>query len=292
MTDFKNTTNSFIYSGSALSRLIIVNVLVFLLLRITGALGGLFQSELITFDNASSILALPSNLSQLLHKPWTIITYMFYHWDPMHIIFNMLWLYWLGQILSEFLGGKKLLSLYLLGGISGGILYVAAYNLFPLFADARSTSFALGASAGVLSIVVATATLLPDRQISLLLIGNVALKWIALVAVLLDLININGSNAGGHIAHLGGAIFGFTFIKLLKNGVNAGKWLEPVFEFGSSRTKMRVAYRKGKSDEEYNVQRRTNQEKMDEILDKINKSGYGSLSQSEKEFLHKMSNEK
>ena len=217
---------------------------------------------------------------------------MFYHWDFLHLLFNMLWLYWMGAIILEYLGAKKLFGIYIMGGLFGALAYVIAFNTFPIFANSVNVSFALGASASVLAITVAAATLLPDYPISLMFIGNVALKWIAVVSVLLDVINISGDNAGGHIAHLGGALFGFIYIKSLRNGTNLTKWLEYLMDrFSGRRGKMSVAYTKKKSDEDFALHKKAKQEQMDEILDKINKSGYGSLSQSEKDFLFRMSKE-
>lgn len=292
MTDFRNNTKSFWDTSSALVRILLINVAIFLVIRIVNAFSGLFQVSLFSFESVSSWLAIPSALGKLLLKPWTIITYMFYHWDFMHILINMLWLNFMGSIIMEFLGGKKLVNIYLLGGIAGGILYVIAFNTFPLFKNSVDSSFALGASAGVLAIVMAAATLLPDKKVNLLLIGSISLKWIAAIAILTDLISVSGSNAGGHISHLGGALMGFLYIRQLQKGRNLGAWIEAIFRpFSGKSSRMRVAHRRGMSDEDYNVMRRSKQEQMDEILDKINKSGYGSLTQAEKDFLFQMSKE-
>jgi len=198
----------------------------------------------------------------------------------------------MGKIIMEYLGQKKLFGIYLMGGLFGALAYLIAFNTFPIFSHSVNYSFALGASASVLAITVAAATLLPDYPISLMFIGNVALKWIAVVSVLLDVINISGDNAGGHIAHLGGALFGFIYIKSLQKGTNLTKWIEILTDkLSGKRGKMTVAYKRKKSDEDFVLQRKAKQEQMDEILDKINKSGYGSLSQSEKDFLFKISKE-
>lgn len=275
-----------------MQRLLLVNVLLFLFIRITFAVTSLFNVPVLSFVDVSSWIAIPSNTSQLLLRPWSIITYMFYHWDFLHLLFNMLWLYWMGAIILEYLGAKKLFGIYIMGGIFGAVAYVVAFNTFPIFANSVSVSFALGASASVLAITVAAATLLPDYPISLIFIGNVALKWIAVASVLLDVISISGNNAGGHIAHLGGALFGFIYIKSLSNGTNLTKWLEYLMDrLSGKRGKMSVAYTKKRSDEDFALHKKAKQEQMDEILDKINKSGYGSLSQSEKDFLFRISKE-
>lgn len=289
---FQNNFIRTLKSGDSLQRLLIVNVGLFLLVRITFAISSLFNYPLFSFAEVSSWIAIPSNTSQLLMRPWTIFTYMFYHWDFLHLLFNMLWLYWMGKIILEYLGAKKLFGIYIMGGLFGALAYVVAFNSFPIFAHSVNVSFALGASASVLAITVAAATLLPDYPISLMFIGNVALKWIAVVSVLLDVINISGENAGGHIAHLGGALFGFIYIKSLQNGTNLTKWLENLSDrFSGKRGKMSVAYTRKKTDQDFVQHKKAKQEQMDEILDKINKSGYGSLSQSEKDFLFKISKE-
>jgi membrane associated rhomboid family serine protease len=292
MSSLSNKFNSVLKTGNALQRLLLVNVLLFLFIRITFAVTSLFNVPILSFHDVSSWIAIPSNTSQLMLRPWSILTYMFYHWDFLHLLFNMLWLYWMGAIILEYLGAKKLFGIYIMGGLFGALAYVIAFNTFPIFANSVNVSFALGASASVLAITVAAATLLPDYPISLMFIGNVALKWIAVVSVLLDVINISGDNAGGHIAHLGGALFGFIYIKSLRNGTNLTKWLEYLMDrFSGRRGKMSVAYTKKKSDEDFALHKKAKQEQMDEILDKINKSGYGSLSQSEKDFLFRMSKE-
>src|SRR5688572_24707877 len=220
---------------------------------------------------------------------------MFYHENLFHILFNMLWLFWMGKIFTEYLGNKKLFSTYILGGICGAILYIIAYNFFPLFSHSVNFSFALGASAGVLAITIATATLLPDYKIGILFLGPVALKYIALISVFLDLISVSGSNAGGHIAHLGGAIFGFIYIRQLKKGRDLAKGFNRVIDklasLLSRRSRMKVHYGRTKHDEDFVSDKKAKQEKTDEILDKISKSGYGSLTKEEKEFLFKTSKE-
>jgi membrane associated rhomboid family serine protease len=290
-----NIKNQF-RSANTLERIIIVNVAVYLLFAVMRALMKLFMSSLDEFFIPSQWFAVPASLHALIFKPWTIITYMFYHEEFFHILFNMLWLFWMGKIFTEYLGNKKLFSTYILGGICGAILYIAAYNFFPLFSQSVNYSFALGASAGVLAITIATATLLPEYRIGILFLGPVALKYVALVSVFLDLISVSGSNAGGHIAHLGGAMFGFFYIRQLKRGRDIAKGfnnmmdsLVSVFKGGK---KMKVHYGRSRRDEDFVADKKAMQERTDEILDKISKSGYGSLTKEEKEFLFNSSKEK
>ncbi|MFN8143100.1 MAG: rhomboid family intramembrane serine protease [Bacteroidia bacterium] len=293
-TSFTNTLKQQLNTADTLQRLLLVNAVVFVVIRLINSLSRLYNVPLLEFDFVNSWLAVPAAPLQLLHKPWTLITYMFYHWDFMHILFNMLWLFWMGKIFQEYLENKKLLTTYLLGGISGGILYILAYNLFPLFASSVEVSSALGASASVLAITIATATLLPDYAIHLLFFGPVKLKYIALVTIFLDLINVSGANAGGHIAHIGGALFGFIYIKQLKKGNDIAAWLSKLIDFitPGKKSRLKVSHSRRKSDEDYAASKKSKQERLDLILEKISKSGYGSLSSEERDFLFNASKEK
>lgn len=291
MKSFREKISTQIRLSNTLQRLLILNVALFVLIRVINSVSTLFLNPVLSFGDVSNYLAIRSNISEFILRPWTIFTYMFFHWDFMHLLFNMLWLYWMGKIFQEYLGNKKLLNTYIVGGLAGALFFVAAYNIFPVFSDSVGAAFALGASASVLAITIATATLLPEYPIQLIFFGTIPLKWIALVSILLDLISVSGSNAGGHIAHLGGALYGFIYIKQLKKGKDISAWLTKFFDLFAPRKKMKVTYRQKKPDVSFNVNKKARQEKMDEILDKISKSGYGSLSQEEKDFLFTMSKE-
>jgi len=286
---FSGTIKNQFRSANTLERLILVNVVVYLLFLILPSTMSLFKISFGEYFIPAHWFAVPASLHVLLYKPWTIITYMFYHEEFFHILFNMLWLYWMGKIFTEYLGSKKLFSTYILGGISGAIVYITAYNFFPLFHQSVETSAALGASAGVLAITIATATLLPEYRIGILFLGPVALKYIALATVLLDLVNMSGPNAGGHFAHLGGALFGFIYIRRLKKGQDLAKgfnnFMDKLVVILTPGKKMKVHFGRSKRDEDYIADKKDIQERTDEILDKISKSGYGSLTKEEKEFL-------
>lgn len=275
--------------NNAITRIIFLNVFIFLFFSILSVLGFLFNQSF--FSGIINYFVLPSNLSKLMFKPWSILSYMFLHDGFMHILFNMLWLYWVGSLLQEYLGNTKTYEAYFLGGISGGILYLLAYNFLPAFAANVSYSFALGASAGVLAVVCAAATLLPDYNFKLLFFGNVKLKYIALISVLLDLISIPQGNAGGHIAHLGGALFGYLFIKLIYANNNFSHKLDAFFDsilnLFNSKPKIKIQHKTTFMKTAINA--RPSQVDVDVILDKISKSGYESLSQAEKETLFKAS---
>jgi len=278
-------------TGTALIKFIFINVAVFILVHLIGLLIFFF-----TGVSGSSIvaywLALPADFGQLILKPWSIITYMFLHEGFLHIAFNMLILYFGGQIFLQFLDAKKLIGTYILGGISGGLLFILTFNIFPVFNEIVSGALALGASASVMAVLIAIAAYVPNYSIRLMLLGNVKLKYIALFYVIMDIISIPQGNAGGHIAHLGGAFFGFYFIYRLRNGkditVGVNRLLNYIAHLFSSKRKMKVVYKnpgKTKSDVAYNAQKAANQQKIDAILDKISKSGYDSLSKEEKAIL-------
>ncbi len=292
-TSFSGTFRNQLNASDTLRKLIAANVIVYLFFAVLRAITKLFVTPLEAYFIPSDWLAVPASLHVLLYRPWTIITYMFYHEEFFHILFNMLWLYWMGRIFQEYLGNKKLFSTYILGGICGAVLYILAYNIFPLFSNAVGFSHALGASAGVLAVTVATATLLPEYKIGIIFIGPVALKYIAIITVFLDLISVSGSNAGGHIAHLGGAMFGFFYIRQLRSGKDIASWFnrfaDNIATIFKGRSKMKVSYKRTTNDEDYIADKKSKQERTDEILDKISKSGYGSLTSEERDFLFKSS---
>lgn len=278
-------------TGTALIKFIFINVAVFVLVHLIGLLI-FFFTGVSGSSMVASWLALPADLGQLILKPWTIITYMFLHEGFLHLAFNMLILYFGGQIFLQFLDAKKLIGTYLLGGISGGLLYILAFNIFPVFNGIVSGALNLGASASVMAVLIAIAAYVPNYSIRLMLLGNVKLKYIALVYVIMDIISIPQGNSGGHIAHLGGAFFGFYFAYRLRSGkditVGVNRLLNYFAYLFSSKRKMKVVYKnpgKTKSDVAYNAQKAANQQKIDAILDKISKSGYDSLSKEEKAIL-------
>ncbi len=229
---------------------------------------------------------LPADLGTLLMQPWSLITYMFLHDGFFHLLFNMLWLFWLGNLLHEYIGNRKVYEAYFGGGIVGALLFLICLNVFPVFSSSIETSYALGASAGVLGVVVAAATLLPQYPVQLLLFGMVRLKYIALVTVLLDIVSIPVGNPGGHIAHLGGALFGFLYIKYLYHD----KHLVPAFIRNLFRKKSNLSIHYRSPSTQADSKDKPSQEEIDRILDKISKSGYDSLSKKEKEQLFKASN--
>ena len=274
--------------GSALTRLIYINLGVFLVFRILNVFFFLSGTPFPFMD----WLALPADFGQLASRPWTLITYMFLHFDFLHILFNLLWLYWMGQIFLTYFDQGKLITIYLLGGIFGGLFYVVGYNLFPVFSHMVSDSRLLGASASVIAIVTALAVHAPNHTLHLMFIGPVKMKYIALISVLMYVIGISSTNAGGNLAHLGGAFWGVIYVLQLRRGIDPGKSANGLFsslkKTFSPQPKVKVSYRKPVDDMEYNRQKNQDQKRMNEILEKISKSGYDSLSKEEKEILFRM----
>ncbi len=295
-------------SGGALIRLVLVNVLVFVALLLTHliailATGDRLVADLWFAENVLHWLQSTYVWSDLLHRPWTVVTYMFTHVDLFHVFFNLLMLWFSGQLFADLLGGRRLVGNYLLGGLAGWLLYALSYNYAPglrMYSDGRDI---LGASAAVMGVFIGIATYRPDMEVRLVLFGTVRLKWIALVYVLIDLVSIRqGSNSGGHLAHLGGALYGFLASTQLRRGRDWSLAFVDLFDrigavFGRrkgarlrveklDRRRMRVM-----QDADFNAGKRAKEERVNAILDKISRSGYDSLSKEEKDFLFKASND-
>ena len=277
-------------SGNSLTKLIYINVGVFLLVQLLYVFSFLFSLPFLTITD---YLSLPANTSILAKKPWSIITYMFLHKGFMHLLFNILWLYFGGKIFLSFFDNKKLTSTYVLGGISGAMLFIISFNLFPAFENALPNAMALGASASVLAIIMAISTKSPNYIIRLFLIGNVKLKHIAVFSIALDILSIPQGNAGGHIAHLGGAFFGYLYVKQLNGGNDMASGFNKIMDYVTSilrnTPKLKKAYSKKKSDQDFRKEKMQEQAKIDKILDKIAKSGYEGLTKQEKDILFKAS---
>lgn len=283
-TLWQNIQYKMLKSGSRVNLLIGINVLVFLLVFIPATIEQLYRgfgnSVILTYTD--EYLKMPAYLPKLLTRFWTPLTYMFMHAGFFHILFNMLWLYWMGQIFEEYLGNKRIIGLYILGGLSGALFFIGAYNIFPAFSGYVAGSTIVGASAGVTAVIIATATLLPDYSINLILIGPVKLKWIALFYILIDFLGVVGPNAGGEFSHLGGALFGFIYIKQLQRGHD---WIGAITGIFKPSPKLKVASKNSGK----NSSSKPRQEEIDRILDKISQTGYESLNKQEKELLFRAS---
>ncbi len=295
--------------GNMVTRIIIINVAVFVLINIINLalyIGNGFTPSPF-FDDFLHFFCMAADWKYFLTHPWGIFTSMFLHESFWHIIWNMLFLYWFGRIVSDFVGNQRILPIYVLGGLVGALFYFMSANLLQYPA-----SFALGASAGVMAIVVAAGVIAPDYIMRLLFIGDVKLKYIVGVLIFLDLILLpKDGNTGGHFAHLGGALFGWFYVKQLQTGSD---WAVPVNQFFDAVSSFfnrlfqgrqkgpKVIYRnpdrnktssggmrsrssRSRHNRPHHKTDQSHQERVDEILDKIKKSGYDSLSSEEKEFL-------
>jgi len=282
---FTNLKRTF-QAGTILAKLIYINVGLFVLIRLLTVLFVLFNLQGFPF---LTYLQMPSSPELLLYRPWTIFTYMFTHFDFLHILFNMLWLYWFGQIFLHFFNERQLGGLYVLGGIAGALFFMLAYNIFPYFQGIAHTSFLMGASASVMAIVFAVSFYKKDFEINLLIIGRVKLIYLAAFTLILDLLSITSQNAGGHIAHIGGALFGIWFASRIKVGKDLtapmNRLIDRVVNLKKRKPKMKVTYKRTETDYEYNARKKQESVDLDTILDKLKRSGYESLSAEEKKQL-------
>jgi membrane associated rhomboid family serine protease len=278
-----------------LMKLILANVLVWFLIQLLQLTGLLVnppasRGDLVWFGMLLPWIGVPAYLPHLAVKPWTIITYMFVHQEFWHLFINMIWLFWFGKIFTGFRAGSRIVSVYFLGGIAGALAYILAYNVFPVFGDSLINSTTIGASASVLAITVATAVLVPDYTVNLIFVGPVKIKYIAVFTIILDILSIRSGNAGGHFAHLGGAVAGAAYVLSIRYSFAerlgfAGSGIFTGSFFRKKPLKKVHRAERPLTDDEYNRQKAEKQKKIDLILDKISRSGYSSLSAEEKEIL-------
>ncbi|MBC6366419.1 rhomboid family intramembrane serine protease [Algoriphagus sp. AK58] len=302
-----NLKNAFTRGDNSLYKLIAINILVFfvvLIVRVFMTISGFGE----WYQAGLKYLMMPASLPKLATQPWTIFTYMFLHEGLFHILFNMLFLYWFGLLIHQYLGSRKLANLYILGGIFGAVFYVLIYNLAPYFSASVDSSMMLGASAGVFAVVVGAATLTPNTTFFLLLLGPVKIVYIAAFYVILSFANSIGANAGGEIAHLGGALLGYLYIVQLRKGTDLGLPVQKVgmfFEnlFSGRKSKVKVTYRKAKTtssggsyggfkssaNTDTPKKESITQDEIDRILDKIAEKGYDGLTGEEKRKLFEFS---
>ena len=290
MANFISDLKSRFHRGDINVQLIYINVGVFVVTTLVSVFLRLFNIGDASWMN---FMTLPASIPEFLKQPWSLLSYMFLHADPLHLLFNMLWLYWFGQLFLSFFSARHFRGLYLLGGICGGLFYMLALNVFPYFTPYIYISTLLGASASVLAIVVATAVREPEYRVNFMFIGTVRLKYVALFMVVADLLFVTSGNGGGHIAHLGGALAGWWFAWSLRKGKDVTKWINGVLDgcsgvwskLSSKKPKMKVSKGGRADDYDYNARKKQQSEEIDRILDKLKKSGYGSLTTEEKKRL-------
>lgn len=272
-----------------LNRLLAINIVLFTLVQVVLIFQRLSESSAVPSD---LYLAAGAGLDGFLSRPWSWLTHMFVHVDVGHFIFNIFCLYTAGKLFRHFLGDGKLVVNYILGGIFGYFVYLAMAVLFPKLTDA---TYILGASASIMSIIFTIGILQPNYQIKLFGVFDMKLIWLCGIIILVDLISLRkGFDSGGHVAHVGGALFGVIYAYQYKRGVVMGSWLENFFNrigslFSGNSKSYNEQHRRPKSDEQFNAEKKKRQQRVDQILDKISKSGYDSLSKEEKDFLFKYS---
>jgi len=278
-------------------RLIIINVVVFLLINIPLSIIFLLGNDQIESEVFKQV-ALPGNLYELLVKPWTLITHLFVHSGILHVLFNMLALYFSYQLFNRYLDDRRFINVYFVSGLSGAVIFIASVNLLPVFTENGGSGPLVGASAAVLGVMIAICAFRPNDQVSLFGVFTVKLIWIALTFVILDLLQIRAGNVGGHLAHLGGALFGFAWATAMRSGTDISSFFgifQSLFKKGKKRQKkspLKVVTGNRFSDSDWNMSRAERQRRVDEILDKINRSGYDSLTKEEKNLLFELSKDK
>lgn len=296
MATFFDTIRDRYRFSTMLMKIIFVNIAVFVAVRL-GAIIGFFCGMT---DPAPILgwLEMPSDPSALLRRPWTVVTYMFTQYDVLHILFNMLWLYCFGVIFLSLSTGRRMLALYVYGGLAGAFFYLLAYNLLPVFHGVDGVL--IGSSGAVIAVVTATAIMAPDYKMYLLFLGGVSLKWVAVVTIGLDLIGVTGANAGGHIAHLGGAVAGAVYAVALRRGTDITAPFCRVADAlanscNAARRPRRPSFRPYRRDASVRHEKHprtgsaADQAELDAILDKIKKSGYTSLTPQERKRLFDVS---
>ncbi|WP_010520403.1 rhomboid family intramembrane serine protease [Aquimarina agarivorans] len=301
--NFKELYSKYFLQASVLYKVIIINVLVFVFFPVLNTIGFLFDTNL---EFVKNWFAFPHDIFSYIYKPWTLITYGFLHSGFRHILFNMLYLYFFGQVFLNIHNGRRFLNVYFLGIVVGGLVYMLSYNLFPAFSTVHS-SVLVGASAAVNAVMVAATVQSPNYSFKLMFLPfTFKLWWITVALLFFDVINIPNGNAGGHLAHLGGALIGYLYMTQLQKGNDIGKPVEAFMDWVVSlfkpkeKTRLKTVYKakkegrsatstKAKATTTYQSthSKTPTQQQIDAILDKISKSGYESLSKKEKDVLFK-----
>jgi membrane associated rhomboid family serine protease len=286
------------YSNGGMSmKLVYINILIFIFISILLVFGRLFsEASLLRINEfVHTIFSLPVSLNEFVYSPWTLFTSIFAHYSIIHLLFNMLFLYFAGQFAENFLSSKKILQLYILGGISGGIIEIIAHLIFPTLS---SNSTIIGASGSIMAIFMFSATYKPQTKLSLFGLFEIQIIYLALIYLLYDIISIGLNDGTAHFAHIGGFMIGYIVGKSQDNTSNilsifdkTQHLLSPIYRL-LKRKETKLYVKPGGrplTDEQYNELKIRNQKKTDEILDKISKSGYETLTKTEKEFLFKQS---
>ena len=261
--------------SSNLNKIIYLNIIFFVIIKVCSSIFFLFEINTNEFFNK---LYLPAEINLIKLQPWSIFSFMFIHLNFVHLIFNMLWLYFIGNIFLQWLDEKQLIFIYLLGGISGGLFFVLCYNYIPLLQKNIENTLALGASASIFAIMMAITIYKPDHKIQIPFIQKIKLKNITVFLTIYYIMSLSGGNTGGYLAHIGGGIFSFIYMKQ----IDTSKIFKSIFKNSSK-------FNEKDSDYIYNQKQNKKNKEIDIILEKISKSGYKSLNKKEKEILFKSS---
>ncbi len=262
-------------------KLIVINILLFILPIFLSTVFFLFKIDINLFY---SLFELSSNFNQVLFKPWTLLTYSFFHGSFGHLFWNMILLYYAGRFFLNLFPWIKFINVYFLGVLFGGIIFVLSYQLFPVFAETAPSM--IGASAGIMAVLIFMCTYSPQMIINIFFF-KVALKYIGIALVVIDVIQIPNGNAGGHIAHIGGALLGYFYATNLKKGVDIGSKFEKTWKYIFIKPDKEFVKKQKET-----KKKQSNQQRVDEILDKISAKGYDNLTKEEKQFLFSQSSNK
>jgi membrane associated rhomboid family serine protease len=263
-------------------KLIFINIFIYIFIQVLSVVSRLTGQNLNSLE--INLFTLKTSPIEFLFSPWGILTSIFSHFDFFHLLFNMLFLYFVGKIAEYYLGSKSIIVLYITGGLIGGLIEILAHTLFPNLN--LLNSLVVGASGSIMAIFIAISVYKPTTEVNLYGVFKVKIIWLALVYFILDLVKIGTPDGIAHLAHIGGAITGFILLN------NKGKLLNSINKLVTLKPKNNLKVKKGGrplSDEEFNVVKKQNEELTNKILDKISKSGYESLTKSEKDFLFKQS---
>ncbi|MDQ3681655.1 MAG: rhomboid family intramembrane serine protease [Bacteroidota bacterium] len=289
--------------GNALITLLAIHLIVFVLLSFTKVIYYFSSAEAglnLYQQNILSWVTLPAYLPDLLTRPWTLITHFFTHDGVWHLLGNMLWLWAFGHILQDLSGNRKIIPIFLYGAFAGALAFIISYNIIPALKVDLIGAKALGASAGVMAVAIATTVLAPGYRIFPMINGGIPLWVVTMIFVIIDLATIPYNNPGGHIAHLAGAGMGFLFMVMLRNGKDGSIWINNFFDWVNNLfnpekpkknkvVKTQLFYKSTVSP--YKKTTIITQQRIDEILDKIGQKGYESLTPDEKDILKQASKE-
>lgn len=292
-----NESWKYFKSGGIVTQLIGINIIVFLIYKLGSLVLWLFNWEYLFQSFFYENWELHADWSYTLTHPWTLFVYMFVHKGMFHILFNLIWLYFFGQLANRIFTLRHIRGLYMLGGLFGGLFFMIAYNVFPSFGAVRAEASLVGASASILAIVMAVTAREPNMELQLFLFSRIRLKYLTLFLIVMDILLISVENPGGHIAHIGGILAGWWFVHGLNKGYDLTSWINKLCDqierlysgnakYRRHQPKMKVHVSpKREKDYEYNAHKKAKSDEIDRILDKLRQSGYTSLTDEEKKSL-------